>query len=113
MNSLNKINEILKKSGLQFLIFIIIINLINYTYKFQIITSNSKYENMNNLKIVNINIASLEELISIPGIRPSLAERIIRFREENGKFKKIDELKKVKGIGDIKFKTIKRYIIVK
>ncbi len=50
--------------------------------------------------IININSAQKKELIKLSGIGPSLAERIIKKRQEIGKFNSIDELKIVKGIGD-------------
>lgn len=56
---------------------------------------------------VNINEAMQTELEELPGIGPSLASRIIEYRETNGKFEKIDDLKNVKGIGDAKFGEIK------
>lgn len=61
---------------------------------------------------VNINTATQDELDSLPGIGPSLAERIISYREENGKFKSTDELQNVKGIGNAKFEDIKDKVTV-
>lgn len=61
---------------------------------------------------VNINTANQSELDSLPGIGPSLAERIINYREENGNFKSTDELQNVKGIGDAKYADIKDRITV-
>ena len=62
---------------------------------------------------VNINEASQAELETLPGIGPALASRIIEYREQNGKFNKIEDLQNVKGIGDAKFADIKNYVIVK
>lgn len=56
---------------------------------------------------VNINEAMQTELEELPGICPSLASRIIEYREQNGDFKKIEELQNVKGIGDAKYNDIK------
>lgn len=62
---------------------------------------------------VNINTATSEELQKLPGIGESIANRIITYRKENGKFKDIEDLKNVSGIGDAKFNNIKSYIFVK
>ncbi len=64
-------------------------------------------------KKVNINEATQTELENLPGIGPSIASRIIEYREQNGKFQKIEDLQNVKGIGDAKYANIKDYVIVK
>jgi comEA protein len=63
-------------------------------------------------KKVNINTASLDELQKLPRIGPQIAQRIVDFREKNGKFKKIEEIMKVKGIGESLFDKIKDLITV-
>lgn len=64
-------------------------------------------------KKVNINTASQGDIEVLPGIGTSIASKIIEYRQQNGKFKKLDDLKNVKGIGDAKFNIIKDYVIVK
>ncbi len=59
---------------------------------------------------VNINTATKEELDTLPGVGESTANKIISYREENGKFKSIEEIKEVSGIGDSKFEQIKDLI---
>lgn len=59
---------------------------------------------------VNINNASQTELETISGVGPSLAAKIINYREKNGRFKNIEELKNVSGIGDAKFEGMKDFI---
>ena len=49
---------------------------------------------------VNINTATAEELRALPGVGPSKAAAIVEYRQQNGNFKSVDELKNVKGIGD-------------
>ena len=61
---------------------------------------------------VNINTATKEELETLPGIGKSTAEKIIKYRQENKRFSKIDEIKEVSGIGDAKFESIKNQITV-
>ena len=61
---------------------------------------------------VNINTASVAELEVIPGIGPSKAESIVKYREDNGKFQKVGDIILVKGIGDKLFKKISSEIEV-
>ena len=79
-----------------------------------IIGSNNIIEN-NNVESkksgkVNINTATKEELDTLPGVGELTANKIISYREENGKFKSIEEIKEVSGIGDSKFEQIKDLI---
>ncbi|MFQ9248687.1 MAG: helix-hairpin-helix domain-containing protein [Clostridium paraputrificum] len=61
---------------------------------------------------VNINTANETELDSLPGIGPAKAVEIIKYREENGKFKSIEEIKNIKGIGEASFEKLKDSIKV-
>ena len=63
--------------------------------------------------LVNINTATQTELETLSGIGPSTALKIITYREENGKFKSIEDIKNIPGIGDSKFENIKDFIYVK
>jgi len=49
---------------------------------------------------VDVNSASVEELMSVPGIGQVVAQRIVEFREKNGPYKSVDDLLKVQGIGE-------------
>ncbi|ABO51022.1 competence protein ComEA helix-hairpin-helix repeat protein [Desulforamulus reducens MI-1] len=60
--------------------------------------------------LVNINTAGPQELDSLPGIGPALAERIIQHREANGPFQCTEDLKNVSGIGDKKFEDLQHRI---
>lgn len=59
------------------------------------------------LAAVNINTATQEELASLPHIGPTKAKAIVEYRKANGGFKALDELKKIKGIGDKTFEKLK------
>lgn len=79
--------------------------------------NSSKFKNVSKKvlpaeKSININSATKQELIQLPGIGEKTAEAIIQFREKNGKFRKLQDLKKVKGIGDKKFENIIKYIYI-
>lgn len=62
--------------------------------------------------LMNINTASAKDLESLPGIGPVYAGRIVEYRNSNGGFKTIEEVKKVKGIGEKTFEKFKDKITV-
>ncbi|MGG1689686.1 helix-hairpin-helix domain-containing protein [Heyndrickxia ginsengihumi] len=70
----------------------------------------SSLQSRNNL--VNINTADETELQTLTGIGPSKAAAIIEYREKNGFFKKVEDLKNVSGIGDKTFEKIQSSITV-
>jgi len=59
---------------------------------------------------INLNTSSRSELEELPGIGPTLAERIIAYREKKGGFSSVEELKQVSGIGEKKFEEIRDMI---
>ena len=63
-------------------------------------------------ELININIASLEELDTLPGIGPSLAQRIIDYREQNGPFISTEDIINVPGIGAGNYERFKDMITV-
>ena len=64
-------------------------------------------------EIININNATSTQLQNLQGIGETLAQNIIDYREENGRFKNIEELMNVPGIGEDKFNNIKEQIKVR
>ena len=64
-------------------------------------------------KSINLNTASREELMKISGIGDKTAGNILSYREEKGKFKSLEELMNVKGIGNAKFAKFKKYLYIK
>lgn len=81
--------------------------------KIDVTISNKKDNNddgsLNSL--ININTASLDELMNIPGIGKQKAEAIIKYRKDN-KFESIEDITNVSGIGDSLYESIKKYITV-
>ncbi|PGT82922.1 helix-hairpin-helix domain-containing protein [Bacillus sp. AFS040349] len=72
----------------------------------------STNENKESSKKININLATSEELQTLSGIGPSKAEAIISYREENGKFKTIEGLLEVSGIGEKSLEKLKEEVTV-
>ena len=62
---------------------------------------------------VNLNTASVEELVTINGISQTLAERIVAYRNENGEFKTLEELMNVVGIGTKTYEKIRDSLTLK
>jgi competence protein ComEA len=56
--------------------------------------------------LVNLNTATLDQLDTLPGIGPTLAERILQWRQQHGRFSSVDELQEVSGIGPMKFEQL-------
>ena len=61
---------------------------------------------------ININTATIEELDNLPGVGEATANKILNYREENGIFKSIEEVKNVNGIGEKKYIDIKDKICI-
>lgn len=76
-----------------------------------IVSEDKSSENLS--LVININTANETELEQLPGIGASIAGRIIDYRNKNGKFKAIEDIKNVTGIGETKFEKIKDLIKVK
>jgi len=78
-----------------------------------VIVENNIKENNKKDNIININNATQSQLETLPGIGPSIAIKIINYRNEHGKFKSINDIKNVNGIGENKFNNIKNLITIK
>ncbi|MGN1414494.1 MAG: helix-hairpin-helix domain-containing protein [Anaerovoracaceae bacterium] len=63
-----------------------------------------------NGSMVNINLASMTELQLLPGVGPSTAQKIVDYRQQNGKFQRIEDIKNISGIGDKTFENLKDFI---
>ncbi|MCA1056213.1 helix-hairpin-helix domain-containing protein [Rossellomorea aquimaris] len=61
---------------------------------------------------VNLNAATEEDFDSLPGIGPAKAATFVQYREENGPFKKIEDIKNISGIGEKTFEKLKEHIFV-
>lgn len=59
---------------------------------------------------LDINTASVEELMQLPGVGPGLARRIVEYRQQNGPFETVDDLQNVSGIGPSKFERLTPFV---
>lgn len=74
--------------------------------------SNADASNAAGSSLVNLNTATQSELESLPGVGPSYAEAMIDYRTKNGGFKSVEDLRKVKGIGDKRYADLKDLVTV-
>ena len=72
----------------------------------------SSSESSNNLEKININTATAQQFMILPGIGETLAQRIIDYRQENGNFASVDSLTCIDGIGDKTLEKIRPYLTV-
>lgn len=72
-----------------------------------------KVTSVHHQAMININTATVKELVKIKGIGEKKAEAIVAFRTKNGNFKKTADIMLVKGIGKKMFERIKDHITVK
>jgi competence protein ComEA len=64
------------------------------------------------LLAINLNTATPAQLQSLPGIGPTLAKRIVDFREKKGRFKRVEELLAIPGISEKKWKVLRDHLKV-
>ena len=63
-------------------------------------------------QVVNVNTATATQLEALPGIGPSMAQRIVSHREKNGPFKKLEDLMNIQGIGEKSFLKLRPMLTI-
>ena len=91
------------------IVVLITINVVSYIKRENLKKGHSVLIEEGTIRI-SINGADAAELEDLPGIGPTLADRIVEYRKRGGGFKTLEELKEVKGIGDKVFQKILPYI---
>ena len=61
---------------------------------------------------VDLNTASREQLMQVKGIGPALADRIVEFRKEHGPFRRVEDILKVRGVGEKSLEKLRPYLKV-
>jgi competence protein ComEA len=64
-------------------------------------------------KPIDLNLATVEQLEQLPGVGPSTAMAIVRFREKSGRFQRVEDLLAVHGISQSKLEKLRPYVTVK
>jgi comEA protein len=82
-----------------------------------VLTDSARGENRNKLPelklaSVDINQASEKDFTKLPGVGPELAKRIVAYRTKHGRFRRVEDLLVIRGIGRKKWKTLKPYVRV-
>ena len=63
-------------------------------------------------QIVNVNSATVAQFEALPGIGPSMAQRIVTYRDKNGPFKKLEDLMNIQGIGEKSFLKLRPFLTI-
>ncbi len=98
--------------ALVFSLILALYNVYDFSDKTQRYAYSSSQAEHFEVELININEADAETLCTLPGIGEKTAEDIILYREENGYFGTVEEIKEVKGIGKQDFENLRPLITV-
>jgi competence ComEA-like helix-hairpin-helix protein len=62
---------------------------------------------------VDLNSAGIDELVTLPGVGPAIAQRILDWREQHGRFTSVDQLREVRGIGEATLGRLRPFVLLK
>lgn len=62
---------------------------------------------------VDLNLASANDLQTLPGVGPKMAARILDYRQKSGGFKRIEELDNIEGIGEKRMSRLRQFVVIK
>ena len=75
-------------------------------------TASAAVEKQDGASLVDLNSATREQLMQVKGIGPSLADRIIEFRNEHGPFRRVEDMMKIRGVGEKSLAKLRPYLTV-
>ncbi|MBI4335624.1 MAG: helix-hairpin-helix domain-containing protein [Candidatus Omnitrophica bacterium] len=78
--------------------------------RIEVVSGQDMEKEIASARVININTATKQELLKLPGVGPALSEAIIDYRTAHGAFKDKEELRQVGGIGPAKFEKIKERV---
>ncbi len=102
----------MKKLNLVMVILLALSIAMPATLSFSATKKSAANQSVVQLEKININSASETALMAVPGIGPKTAQRILTHRQQHGKFKVIDDLLAVKGIGEKSLKKMRPYLTI-
>lgn len=101
-----KNEKVIMLLALAFSLILVLYNVYDFSDKTERNAYSSSQAENYEVELVNINEADIEQLSTLPGIGEKTAKEIIIYRDENGYFKTIEDIKEVKGIGKQDFENL-------
>ena len=63
-------------------------------------------------RLIDLNVANVKELAELPGVGPTTAQAIIKFRQKSGPFRRVEDLLVIRGISEAKLKKLRPYVVI-
>ena len=89
-----------------------IVFLLVLLHLFAFVTATGQGKKQPPIKPLDLNTATIEQLQQLPGVGPTTAKAIVRFREKSGPFRRVEDLLVIRGISKAKLEKLRPYITV-